>query len=291
MRVLHKILVTLSTGLFLNVNAQEVLVSHPDYPSSHLKMIGDNQGFHLPNVSLENVTLPNPLPSVVDGMMVYNTNPNIINGNGKGVYTSIDNKWIFAGENYNYQIIKDYNFLPELGYEVGYAINAVSEFTSSGIKFIKKGCNIDANTPKSEYCIYEANQVLGVTWEEAFYAAKQINGHLATITSRTEQDAVNNMIGNDLPAWLGLRKVYKKDSNGQNSIIIPHLYNITGEEFEVEWSNQPKQFNNFSTPRTNSANANCVVMDTDGSWVEKECEAKALNTQIKSILVEFKKAD
>lgn len=285
MKLLNKILVTVVTSISFQANAQQVLVSHPDYPTSHLKLIGENQGLLLPNVELENISTAAPLASVVDGMMVYNTNVNMINGNGKGVYTFINDQWVFAGENFNYQIIKDYNFLPELGYEVGNASNAVANFISDRVTYSNKGCFSDLNVSDSEYCLYEATSTNGVTWKQAFNAAKDINGHLVTITSKKEQEALKSFVGTHLPTWLGLTKVYKKDNAGQNSIIIPHLYNITGEEFEVEWSNEPKQYNNFGNTRSTNVTDNCVMMKADGFWQESNCN---LNS-VKTIIVEYKK--
>ena len=285
MKLINKILVTLVTSISFQVNAQEVLVSHPDYPTSHLKLIGENQGFHLPNVELASISTAAPLASVVDGMMVYNVNENIVNGNGKGVYTYIGNKWVFAGENFNYQIIKDYDFLPELGYEVGKSANAVSSFVSDRVSYLNRGCFSDMNISSSEYCLYEATSINGVNWKQAFNAAKDINGHLVTITSKKEQEALRTIVGSNLPTWLGLTKVYKKDNSGQNAIIIPYLHNVTGEEFEVEWSNEPKQFHNFGNTRSTNITDNCVMMKADGFWQESNCNLNA----VKTIIVEYKK--
>ncbi|SCY23280.1 hypothetical protein SAMN05192588_1794 [Nonlabens sp. Hel1_33_55] len=66
----------------------------PD-PSSILDLSGSNKGFLGPRVALTDVTnasIDDIVPNA-EGLMVYNTNPSIINGSGKGYYVWDGNAW------------------------------------------------------------------------------------------------------------------------------------------------------------------------------------------------------
>lgn len=73
----------------------------PD-PSAILDIQSNNQGVSFPNVSLVNITVSNPVTNPVEGLVVYNTNENILGGCGKGFYYWNGTKWVsFSGSNDN----------------------------------------------------------------------------------------------------------------------------------------------------------------------------------------------
>jgi Lectin C-type domain. len=289
----------------INGFAQEVLISHPDYPASHLTLNGNNKGFHLPNVHLQDLSSPAPLSSVEEGMMVYNTNPVL----RTGIYMYIGDKWVRSGENADYFIIKD---IPqketiETTYKLTTVSNAKDTYTYDNIENIRNltlnivaspttspdeddediKCFNNYSISSSFYCVYRTNRE--INWEEAYKAAKLSGGYLVTISNDKEQEYIQNILDqNNITTniWLGHRKVNHRNlASQENPLFTPYYYTLMGDNFSVEWGNRPKLFNNFIAlePNNNLGEEGCVLMLgkdlgtlngenlTQHKWIDTKC--------------------
>lgn len=256
----------------------EVLVNHPNYPSSALTLNHSEKGFLLPKVYLENVTNSSPLKQAQEGMLVYNTHQDVIGGEGVGIYMWINNRWIRSGENSNTYLIKDQKQSLRLGYNQLSASNAPADITFKSSAGELLNVNRIDQCVKNQvnghsYCFYEAVNN-GVNWQDAFLAAKEIGGYLVTITSREEQNFIEKQLVNKglaQNAWLGIRKaIFTNVSNQpitpENTSLGATIHPITGESFQVEWGNTPKIFHNFYNlePDNNLNSEGCVLLFGEG---------------------------
>ena len=316
--VMKKYLLTALAIISLRGIAQEVLVSHPSYPASHLTMNGEKLGFHLPNVNLEDVSSVAPLSSASEGMMVYNTNPDIRFGNGIGIYMFINNRWVRSGENADYFIIKDEPQEETIlsNYQLTSVRNARQFFTypNNQNSFTRLGneCFSDPTVSSTSYCVYQSTQ--NITWNEAFNAAKFVGGYIVTITNSKEQQFVERILeatNANTNVWLGHRKInHRNATNQENPLFTPYYFTLMDSKKSVEWGNRPKLFHNFISlePDNNLGLDGCVLMlgneigNTDSGialesrkWIDTNCAnnqysgngSNASNTGIKTLIIEY----
>jgi hypothetical protein len=88
-------LLTLAYFVFVLSSLAQVGIgtTNPD-PSAELDISATNKGILIPRVSLNNVSNTlTPINNPVDGLMVYNTNPAVIGGDGKGFYFFNNTTW------------------------------------------------------------------------------------------------------------------------------------------------------------------------------------------------------
>lgn len=264
---MKKYILSILTLVTVQAFSQEILVSHPSYPTSHFVMNGDVKGFHLPNVKLENVNTKAPFEDVTQGLLVYNTNPDIINGNGEGIYIYIGNKWIRSGENADHYLIKDYKQKASITFGGRNIVNPREEVTISGKTFTKQGdCEQRSSEEYSrKYCLYTTTTP--VNWEEAYALSRHIDidGYLPVVTSEFEQQNLETFLEEKSVTsniWMGIRKVnHRNDSNEENSFFTPYYYNMIGQSAGINWSNRPKKFDNFLSlePNNNNRVEGCVL--------------------------------
>lgn len=265
---MKKYILSILTLVSIQALSQEVLVSHPSYPTSHLTMNGDVRGFHLPNVTLEDVNSITPFENITQGLMVYNTNPDVISGNGVGIYIYIGNKWIRSGENADHYLIKDYKQKTSVDYGSRNILNPREVVTISGKTFTKQG---DCEQRSSEeyfrkYCLYTTTS--SVNWEEAYALSRHtdIDGYLPVVTTEFEQENLETYLNNKSITsniWMGIRKVNHRNNNNQeNTFFTPYYYNMIGQTAGINWSNRPKKFDNFLALEPNNDNRaeGCVLM-------------------------------
>ncbi len=95
-KMIYLMLALLMIGA-VSMNAQVTIGSQNDpHTGAVLDLQSTNKGLLLPNVSLQNVNSLNPLTGDLQkakGMIVYNTNPDVVNGSGVGLYIWDGAKW------------------------------------------------------------------------------------------------------------------------------------------------------------------------------------------------------
>lgn len=268
------LIVTLMVQCLFAQSEPQVYINSAQHPTAVLAMNDSQKGFLLPKVALVDVFLEEPLESVIDGMMVYNVSTNVIGGEGKGIYMWIDDHWVRSGENSNTYIINDDKQTVGLGYLQNFQNSNKAEFTftlsdkTEKTAFLIGNCVVNP-VNKHRYCFYDIKN-FGLKWEEAFHASQSVGGYLATITTVQEQQFIEqqlsskNILNN---IWLGMRKtMYSGLDNIDNSKLTPKVFAITGETFEMVWSNKPTVFHNFHSSKTNKIDGNqgCVLLLGDG---------------------------
>lgn len=265
---MKKFLLSILTLTSIQAFAQEVLVSHPSYNTSHLAMNGDVKGFHLPNVALVDVASKVPFENVTEGLLVYNTNPDIVNGNGKGIYIYINNKWIRSGENADHYLIKDYKQKPLFNYSYSSNFEISNTITIGNKTFTKEG-NCEpryADDYAGKYCLFTTNQ--GVSWTEAYALTRnnEVNGYLPIVTTEAEQQNLEAFLTNKgvtTNIWLGTRKLnHSNTANVENEFITPNYQNFFGKSTGMKWSNRPQKYHNFleSEPDNTNRSEGCLLM-------------------------------
>ncbi len=272
------LLLLLTIQIVFAQKAAEILVNHPSYPSSALTLNHSEKGFLLPKVHLENIQRSSPLPQAKEGMLVFNTHQDVLGGEGVGIYMWINGRWIRSGENSNTYLIKDQKKSLMLCYKQLSSNNAPSDITYKSSNGGMLNANRIDNCVKNKvnghtYCFYESLNI-GVNWQDAFLAAKEIGGYLVTITSRDEQDFIERELakkGLTQNAWLGIRKaiftnVVNQPVTPENTSLGATIHPITGESFQVEWRNTPKIFHNFYNlePDNNLNSEGCVLLFGEG---------------------------
>lgn len=284
----------LSIFIFASIQAisQEVLISHPSYATTHLAMNGDAKGFHLPNVALEDAMSTTPFDNITEGLMVYNSNPHILNGNGTGIYIYIGNKWIRSGENADHYLIKDYKQNSVIKFSVRPVTDVKEVLTIAGNTFTLQGeCEQRSSEEYTrKFCLYTATS--SVDWKTAFNLSRnnEIDGFLPVVTSETEQQNLKAFLelkGVSSNIWLGTRKVnYVNSATVENSNITPYYTNLIAQTVGMDWSNRPKKYHNFLElePNNNNRSEGCMLMLgaglgttstgvvlEKGKWIDTSC--------------------
>ena len=94
---MKKICLFLIAATLLAINAKaQFAIGSPDAPrrGAILDLKSDTLGFLLTRISLTSLTLPNPIPAHIKGMVVYNTTTSVSESLQPGLYFSSGERWL-----------------------------------------------------------------------------------------------------------------------------------------------------------------------------------------------------
>lgn len=270
----------------------------PD-PSAVLDVVATNKGFEGPNVALLSRTDKLTIPLPADGLIVFNTTT--LSGDTDtelkpAYYYWKTNKWYPFADDTEVNVITNGVFPTFLGY-VANGTHNDSSFSDNGITLTGLGCKQWTKASGGNdhwYCGYrkgvvnDSNYNAGMTWSQAFSAAKSRGGYLATFTSTDEwnwvrTNLIENTTGYNLAShiWIGYNKI--KYSGNTTEFTW-----ITGEKSRVSWGTVASlpymqhyfslNPNNPTEPNNQGGNEGCthvtsVSLGRQRTWNDFACTA------------------
>lgn len=244
------------------VKSQVIISNNPNFdtnsvPSSvALYIDSDSLTVQVPRIHLNGNDDKTKIEKPTNGLMVYNTNPE-----NEGLHYWNNGNWNLIKLRTEEVVVKNYSSVHPrlLGYEpIGKGRNAPSSFENNNILFVQQKC---VNNPVNghTYCTYlskkrNTNTNEPINWNDAFDAAKKLEGYLVTITDQKEWEFINSKFlsinerefFNSRRIWLGHNKL-KTPGNPREFIWI------TGETSSIDWSTG-KYFHNFAKNEPNNEN-------------------------------------
>jgi hypothetical protein len=116
---MKKFLYLLFFALIFAISARaQVTIGSSDapQPGAVLELKSDTLGLLLPRIALQKLSLPNPLPANVPGMVIYNTTNSPADTLQAGIYYNLGTRWMLIASNPSF--MKNWFYMPSIVFDV-----------------------------------------------------------------------------------------------------------------------------------------------------------------------------